>query len=112
MKNKQYIQKEVDETLSSVDGIQRATANPFLFTRIKEKLAVKEKGIWGIAASIITRPAFAIVAFVLIVLINLAIFFKNQPESVQTATQDDEQLFASEYNLAGATIYDENIDQQ
>src|SRR2546421_11717840 len=112
MKNKQHIQKEVDETLDSIDGIQRAAANPFLFTRIKEKMAKKEKGAWGIAIDLITRPAFAVAAIVLIILINLAIFFQNQPESVQTTAQDGEQLFASEYNLGSATLYDENMDQQ
>jgi hypothetical protein len=112
MKNSQHIQKEVDETFNSLDGIQRAQANPFLFTRIKEKMTKRETGVWGMAISIISRPVFAVAAIVLIVLINLAIFFQNQPEPIQTSTQDGEQLFASEYNLGGVTMYDENMDQQ
>ena len=112
MKNKQHIQKEVDETLNSIEGIHRASANPFLYTRIKERLSGQDKGVWSMAAGIITRPAFALAAVVLIVLINLAIFFKDQPETIQTTTQDGEQLFASEYNLGGAVLYDENMDPQ
>ena len=113
MKNKHHIEKQVDETLNSLDGIQRASSNPFLFTRIKEQLNRKEKGAWGFATRVITRPVFAITAVVIIVLINVAIFSQKQPDSVQTTTtQDGEQLFASEYNLGSSTLYDENMDQQ
>jgi hypothetical protein len=35
MTSKEKIQQEIEETLQSLDGVKRAEANPFLFTRIK-----------------------------------------------------------------------------
>jgi hypothetical protein len=34
---------EIDEILNSLDGLQRANANPFLFEKIKDKLASRTK---------------------------------------------------------------------
>jgi hypothetical protein len=110
MKNKQQTDQEVEKTLDSLDGIQRAMANPFLFTRIKAKMQIDEKSFWGKAFAFISRPSVAIAAIVVAILINAAVFFEFRSESVQT-TQDEEQVFASEYNLTASTIYDATIDQ-
>jgi hypothetical protein len=105
MKAKKQIEQEVDKTLSSLDGMQRAEANPYLFTRIKARLEKEERSLWSLATEFISRPAVAIAAIFVAVLINLTVFFEFRPESSETG-QDDEQLFASEYNLSSDTIYD------
>jgi hypothetical protein len=110
MKNKEHINQEADRTLASLDGVQRAVANPFLFTRIKARLQREEKGFWNAAVSFVGRPVVAIAAVLLIILLNLAIIL-NQPTTVPSS-QDEEQLFASEYDLSGTTIYDATVDQQ
>ena len=39
MKNKKYnIEEEVEKTMESMDKVQRVEGNPFLFTRIQERL--------------------------------------------------------------------------
>jgi hypothetical protein len=48
---------------------------------------------------------------VIAVIINAAVLFESRSESVQN-TQDDEQVFASEYNLSTNTIYDATVDQR
>ena len=113
MKNKQQIEQEADKTLNSLDGIKRAEANPYLFTRIKAALQKEEKSFWSKATGFIGKPVIAIAAIILVLLINVAVFFQSQPpDSVQSVGQNGEQLFASEYNLSGTTIYDATIDQQ
>jgi hypothetical protein len=105
MKAKKHIEHEVDKTLGSLDGIQRAEANPYLFTRIKARLEKEERSLWSLATEFISRPAVAITAIFVAVLINLTVFFEFRPEPSETG-QEDEQLFASEYNLSSDTIYD------
>jgi len=110
MKNKQDIQDAVDKTMDSLDGLQRAMPRPFLFTRIKARLVREEKSFWSRALDFIGRPAVAMATVVIAVIINATVFFEFQSEPAQNA-QDEEQVFASEYNLSTNTIYDASIDQ-
>ena len=110
MKNKQQIEQEVEKTLDSLNGIERAVANPYLFTRIKARMQTEEKNFWGKSFAFISRPSVSIATIVVAIVINAAVFFGFRSESGQTA-QEDEQVFASEYNLSDNTIYDATIDQ-
>lgn len=109
MKAKEHIEQEVDKTLGSLDGAKRAVANPYLFTRIKASLEREERSIWSMTTTFISRPAVAFAAFLVAVLLNAAVFLEYRPQGPE-AGQDDEQLFASEYNLSTDTIYDSTID--
>ena len=105
------IQEEVEKTLNSLDGLQKATANPYLFTRIKARLENDEQSFWGSALTFISRPSVAVPAIVLTILVNTAIFFEVKTDPVQTH-QDDEQAFAREYNLSDNTIYESTIEPE
>lgn len=109
MSSKKQIEQRVEETLTSIDGIQRASANPYLFTRIKARLE-REDGFWSNAISFLRRPVVAVSVIVLAAFINGIVFFEFRSEPVTTALQDDEQVFASEYNLTDNTIYDSTIE--
>jgi len=111
MNNKKPIQEEVEKTLNSLDGIQRAAANPYLFTRIKARLEGEEKSFWGRSLTFLSRPSVAVPAIVLTILINTAVFFEFRSEKVQTPPED-EQAFASEYNLSVNTIYESTIEPE
>ena len=111
MKDKRQIREEVDKILDSLDGIQRASANPFLFTRIQARLEKEEKNFWSQAFAFISRPAIAFSGVVIAILINAFVFFESRSEPLKN-TQDEEQVFASEYNLSTNTIYEATADQQ
>ena len=111
MNDKKRIQEEVEKTLESLDGIQRAGANPYLFTRIEARLEKEEKSFWSGALTFISRPSVAVPAIVLTILINTAIFFEFKSEKVQVPP-DEEQVFASEYNLSDNTIYESTIEPE
>ena len=111
MINKKPIQEEVEKTLNSLDGIQRAAANPYLFTRITARLEGEEKSFWSRALTFLSRPSVAVPAIVLTILINTAVFFEFRSERGQTPP-DDEQAFASEYNLSDNTIYESTIEPE
>lgn len=109
MKDKRHIQEEVDKTLASLDGITRAPANPFLFTRIQAALQKEERNFWSQAFAFISRPAISVAAITIAIIINAAVFFESRSEVVQN-TQDEEQVFASEYNLSTNMIYDATME--
>jgi hypothetical protein len=111
MKDKRQISEEVDKTLDSFDGIQRAFANPFLFTRIQARLRRDEKNFWSQAFAFISRPTVAFAGIAIAVTINAVVLFESGSEPVKN-TQDEEQVFASEYNLSTNTIYEASVDQQ
>jgi hypothetical protein len=111
MNDKKRIQEEVEKTLESLDGMQRGAANPYLFTRIQARLDKEEKSFWSRALTFISRPSVAVPAIVLTILINTAIFFEFKSEKVQTP-QDEEQVFAGEYNLSDNTIYESTIEPE
>jgi len=110
MKSKRNIQEEVERTLNSLDGIQRADANPYLLTRIMARLEKDEKSFWSRALTFISRPSVAVPAIILTVLINTAIFFEFRSERGQVP--QDEEAFASEYNLSDNTIYESTIEPE
>jgi hypothetical protein len=108
MKDKVQIQREVDKALESLDGIQRAQANPYLFTRVKAALQNEESGAWGQAIQFMGRPVVAIATIVLILIINMAVFFSVRSES----SDEDQQLYANEY-FSNSTMSDyENATNQ
>ena len=111
MKDKRHIPEEVDKTLDGFEGIQRASANPFLFTRVQARLQKEETNFWSQAFAFISRPAIAVAGVAIAIIINAAVFYESRSESVKN-TQDEEQVFASEYNLSTNAIYDATVDQQ
>jgi hypothetical protein len=105
MNKHENIQREVETTLQSLDGISRAEANPFLFTRIKARM--QRQSAWERVTSFISRPVIAIAALVLVMAINgWAVFGTDE----NTATQTNESIAASdiadEYNLFANTNYE------
>ena|SRR6266487_4415432 len=112
MEAKRHIEQEVNKTLDSLEGLKKAEVNPWLFTRIKARLEGDEKTLWSKAISFISKPAIAIAAILLVVVINASVIFKSSSGQAQSMGQDPEQLFASEYNLSDTTIYDSTIDPE
>ena len=111
MKSKKHIDQEIDKTLESLDGVQRAAASPYLFTRIKASLEREEKSIWNAALNLISRPAIAAIAFLLLIIVSASLVLASD-SNVTQGGQDAEQILASEYNLSDTTVYDSTIDPE
>ena len=111
MNDKKSIQEEVEKTLESLNGIQKASASPYLFTRIKARVESEEISFWNRALTLISRPSVAVPAIVFTIMINTAIFFDFRSEKAQSS-QDEEQVFANEYNLTDNTIYESTIEPE
>ncbi|HWR32199.1 MAG TPA: hypothetical protein VN451_01635 [Chitinophagaceae bacterium] len=113
--------KKTDEVLSSLDGIKKAQAPDFFYTRLMAKMVTRDevgqstlpgdsKGIWML------RPVYAAFVLALILIINSFVFLNNPgDESNSNMSGENETLqqsIAAEYSLAdNNSIYDLNADK-
>lgn len=106
--------RKIDEILNSLDGVKKAEAPDFFYTRL---LAKMEKGLPGSNAQTwILKPVYAIAVIVLVLVVNAVVFFNNRDEeSTNDMVSDNEtqqQSIVSEYSLAdNNSIYDLNSDK-
>jgi len=95
MKENNKIEEEIQKTIDSADAIQRVEGNPFLYTRLQERMksnrenSVKPKGIFSPVWQ------FALVAFLL--LTNGLVLLQSDYLNAPTETTIDE--LAVEYEL-------------
>lgn len=113
MKPSGNIENKVEETLSSLDRVRRAPANPYLYTRIIASLNADEESAWVVVFRFISRPVIALATVLIIILINSLALFESS-ETDQTPIQVEDQVFASEYNFSASTadgFYNVNDEQ-
>ncbi len=113
MKQKSDLDKRIEETLNSLDGMQRATPQPWLFSRVKALLLRREeKTRWDAIGSFLSKPAVAIAGLFLVVALNGALLFNQGPDAAAVAGQNDLQPNDSESLIASSSSFDyENLVQ-
>lgn len=86
MKTNARIEDEVDRTLRSIDGIERASPRPFFSTRVEARL--RQRGATKPLAGWVFRPAWVVASLGLVLALNLsAVFYVRQ----QMAQHEQEQ---------------------
>lgn len=78
---------KTDEILNSLEGIQKAAPHPYFFTRLEARMR-QEKNPWYILTSFLTRPAIALAAICLILVLNgfaIVRYFDQQQDVPPTA---------------------------
>lgn len=98
MKNVNNWEAKAEEAMNSLDGIQRAESNPFLYTRIKERLA-EQQNKWAKAANFIGRPVIAFSVTAIFVGINCWAVMRHPVDRqiAKPVQQDREQAFDQDY---------------
>ena len=100
MASKEKIQQEIERTLQSLDGVKRAEANPFLFTRIKARMAKKDSP-WERTFSFISKPAIAMAIVLLVMTVNgWALLGSNSNNTISDSANVSE--LANEYNVVAS----------
>jgi len=91
-------EQKIDEILSSLDGVKRAEAPAFFYTRLKAKM---EKASPETSRPWLFRPVFALAALLIVLLINAAVILKKDNTAAPNADTENEsfQSIAAEYNL-------------
>ena len=118
MTQKEKIQQEIEETLNCLNGVKRAEANPFLFTRIKARMT-RKSGAWDRTFSFASKPLVALAVLVLVMAMNGWSYFGNSAAtSTETFVSETETTnlldFENEYKLITSTdSYDyENANEE
>lgn len=94
MKHADQIQEEVEQTLRSLEGIQRAEPRPFFYTRLRAKLDGQQAEVRPIGW--MSRPAYALLALALVLGLNLLTVSLLSQKSQQ---RFDQVEFADVYGL-------------
>ncbi len=87
----------VNQVLGSLDGIERAQANPFLYTRILSRIQ-EANSKWEKIARYVTKPTFAIAATTIFLALNMWVVLQQKSANEKNQIIDTEHLFAIEYN--------------
>jgi len=105
MKQNESLQYRVEETMNSLDGLQKATPGPYFYTRLMARMEGQEKNRWEMITSYITKP-FVITAMICFVLfINVAVMFRQADNSSDLLEQQDVTM-VDEYQTASTSFYD------
>jgi hypothetical protein len=97
------IERKVEETLNSLDGIQRATPAPYFYTRLTARLDRNEKNIWEKFGTFISRPTIAFATIFIILLLNTMALFKKDSPVRSAIIEQSEQTLNNAYDVASNT---------
>jgi len=102
-KPRQNIEAEVERTLGTVDDIQRVESNPYLYTRIQERMRQQES-----VAVAGTVSSWRVILATLLFVVNIASAYFYYQKSVQANQAVGIEAIASEYGLDAAESTWEN----
>ncbi|MBV9989158.1 MAG: hypothetical protein JO301_15875 [Chitinophagaceae bacterium] len=106
MKPGNATQDLIEETLQSLDGISRAEAPAFFYTRLQARLDKQQEP--GASWWWFGKPAFSFATLALLLVLNVAAltrYLKKSDQPVQQTTGI--QGFAKEYDLDAVSLYSE-----
>ena len=105
------MESRVEKVLQSLDGIERAQPAPWLFTRVKARMASEDRTTWGVMSSFLARPAVTIAGLCIILVLNAALLF-NKDRSVTSPAIVHTEHLESESLIASSSSFDyENLVQ-
>ncbi len=109
--NNEQLNKLVDDTLNSLDGVQRANPRPYLFTRLNVKMQKNASGSWDNALRFLSRPAVAMACVLLVVAINAMVFTMHRQSSIGAGNNEEPIAAIDGYNGTVSILRDiENIE--
>lgn len=103
MNNESRVNKAVEETLNSLEGIQRAEPRPFFYTRLAARMQPQPAGAWERTARFLSRPAIAMACIFLVLLANGLALLNKSRSAPAAATEIQSEDFAYETANMNAT---------
>jgi hypothetical protein len=107
MANKNFSDQEIEAILNSLEGIQKATPQPFLYTRLMARMQWADNSVWSRVLQFVSKPAYALGLIVVFLLINGYILF-NQFNTTTEPAEESTQALAMEYTSLTSPFYDNN----
>lgn len=106
MSKNEQINKLIEESLNSLDNVNRAEAKPYLLTRINARMSRETESVWEKAGWFIGRPAIAITGLCMILLVNTMVVVLKKSSTSPAVAEQPTQTQADEFSYTVATIYD------
>ncbi len=106
MKQREELERKIDDALSSIEGIGKVTAQPWMYTRIRERLLREQKSFWEKAAIFLSRPGIAIAGLLLILMINSFVLLKTEGSTTDKAEYADANQVDSESMIASSSSFE------
>jgi hypothetical protein len=97
----------IDTVLNSLEGIQRAKAPDFLYTRLKGRME-QEFDQGGPLGRWLTRPVLALTIAAIILIINATTVLKMWEQGTASNNIESAQVVAAEYPAGVYPVYNEN----
>ena len=92
------IERRIEETMNSLDGMHRAEANPFLYTRIQARLSAR-KSVLDKVIAVAGKPVFALTILFVVLVSNISVMVQSSLNSSEQPTEQSNQLaVADEYS--------------
>lgn len=99
------VDQRVEDTLTSLEGMERASVQPWFFTRVNARLQKDENSRWAVIGSFLSKPVVALAGVSAILILNVFLLISDkqsntttgiagQPEQQQLNT-DNESVIAS-----------------
>jgi hypothetical protein len=100
----------IEQILESLDASQRISAPDFFYTRLKARMQREQERGKSVG---VFRPAYALVALGIILIINISVILKGEKTTdINIADAETTQSIAAEYNLNdNSNLYDLTLDQ-
>ncbi|MGC4100665.1 hypothetical protein [Ferruginibacter sp.] len=106
------INRLTEEAMNSLDGAGRASAKPYLLTRINAKMQREKDTAWDRTLKFISRPAVALAGLCFVIAVNAMVATYNYPSGTVTAASDESYASLDEYSSSATVLNDiENIEQ-
>lgn len=101
---KENINKKIDDALNSLEGIRKAPAPPFFFTRLEARMQ-RAKSVWENISSVISKPVFAFATICLVIMLNAFVIFSSVNTDENAASQS-ELATVDEYSQLNTPFYE------
>jgi hypothetical protein len=103
---KSSFEKLVEDTINSFDGAKRATAKPFLLTRIFARIQNQpgSQNIWVRAGTFLSTPRVALAVLLLIISLNAAIILQRL--NTDNSMVQNTTVSKDEFAINVISIYD------
>jgi len=99
------LNKLIDETLRSLDGMKPAEPNPFLFSKIRQRINDSSKS--GSVKKISLKPAWGLaIVFIILFIINVVTiinYSNNTTQQTTISSTTNINSFIEDYSLSNST---------
>ncbi|HLO83004.1 MAG TPA: hypothetical protein VK166_18705 [Chitinophagaceae bacterium] len=88
MQQHEDIQRQIDLTMGSLDGMSKAEAPAFFYTRLMARMESGTDSIWTRSLAFLARPAVALSILFVFLLINGYLIMTNLNQQEENIQQD------------------------